>query len=75
LASDGATCGNASHATIRFRRGVLNIRRKSNTLKIIIPPGTVTETRQQTNGVIASELTFKFSTVKVVVTLDPPNTC
>jgi hypothetical protein len=53
-----------------------NIRRKNNTLKIIIPPGTVAETtRQQPNGVVTSELTFKFSTAKVVVTIDPPNTC
>jgi hypothetical protein len=52
-----------------------NIRRKNNTLKIIIPPGTVTETtRQQPNGVVTSELTFKFSTAKVVVT-DPPSIC
>jgi hypothetical protein len=53
-----------------------NIPRKNNTLKIIIPPGTVTETtRQQPNGVVTSKLTFKFSTAKVVVTIDPPSTC
>jgi hypothetical protein len=53
-----------------------NIRRKNNTLKIIIPPGTVTETaRQQPNGVVTSELTSKFSTAKVVVIVDPPCRC
>jgi hypothetical protein len=53
-----------------------NIRIKSNTLKIIVPPGTVTETtRQQPNGVVTSELTFKFCTAKVVVTVDPLSIC
>jgi hypothetical protein len=53
-----------------------DIRRKNNTLKFIIPPGTVTETtRQQPNGAVTSELTFKFSTAKVVVKVDPYSTC
>jgi hypothetical protein len=53
-----------------------NIWRKNNTLKIIVPPCTVTETtRKQANGVVTSELAFKFSTAKVVLTLDPPITC
>jgi hypothetical protein len=53
-----------------------NIRKKNNTLKCIVSPGTVTETtRQQPNGVVTSELTFKFSIAKVIVTIDPPNTC
>jgi hypothetical protein len=53
-----------------------NIRRKNNTLKTIIPPGTVTETtRQQPNGVVTSELAFKFSTAKIRFRVDPPSTC
>jgi hypothetical protein len=53
-----------------------NIRRKNNTLKIIIPPSTVTETtKRHPNCVVTSELTFRFSTAKVVVPVDPPNTC
>jgi hypothetical protein len=53
-----------------------NIRTKNNTLKIIVPPGTVIETtRRQPNGVVTSELTFKFSIAKVVVSADPPTTC
>jgi hypothetical protein len=53
-----------------------NIQRKNNTLKIIVPPGTVIEaTRQQPNGVVTSELTFKFSIAKVVVTEDPLSIC
>jgi hypothetical protein len=53
-----------------------NIRRKNNTLKIIIPPGTAIETtRRQPNVIATSELTFKFSTTKLVVAIDPPNTC
>jgi hypothetical protein len=53
-----------------------NIRRRNSTLKIIVPPGTVTETlRKQPNGIVTSEVTFKFSTAKVVVTVDPPSTC
>jgi hypothetical protein len=36
----------------------------------------VTETqRKQPNGIATSELTFKFNTAKVVVTVDPPSTC
>jgi hypothetical protein len=58
-----------------------NIRRRNSTLKIIVPPGTVTETlRKQPNCIVTSEVTFKFSTNKfstnkVVVTVDPPSTC
>jgi hypothetical protein len=53
-----------------------NTRRKNNTLKIIVPPGTVTKTtRQQHHCVITSQLTFKFSTARVVITTDPPSTC
>jgi hypothetical protein len=51
-----------------------DIRRRNNTLKIIVPHGTVTETlRKQRNGVVT--LTFKFNTVRVVVTVDPLSTC
>jgi hypothetical protein len=53
-----------------------NIRWRNSTLKIIVPPCTMTQTlRKQPNGVATSELTFKFSTAKVVVTVDPPSTC
>jgi hypothetical protein len=53
-----------------------NTRRKNYTMKIIVPHGTVTETmRKQPNGVVTSELAVRFSTTKVVVTVDPPNTC
>jgi hypothetical protein len=47
-----------------------NIQRKNNTLKVIIPPGTVTETtRQQPNSVVTSELTFKFSTANLAASI------
>jgi hypothetical protein len=53
-----------------------NIRRRNSAQTIIVPPGTVTETlRKHPNGIVTSELTFKFGTAKVVVTLDPPSTC
>eukprot|EP00873_Tetraselmis_striata_P032830 jgi/Tetstr1/453094/TSEL_003934.t1 len=42
----------------------------------MVPPGTLVErTWKNPNGVISSELTFTFSTAKVVVTKDPPTTC
>jgi hypothetical protein len=54
----------------------VNIRRRSSTLKIIVPPGTVTETlKKQPDGIVTSENTFKLSTAKVVITVDPPSTC
>jgi hypothetical protein len=53
-----------------------NIRRQNNTLKIVVPPGTMPGTmRQQVNGVVTSELSFKVSSAKGVITTDPPNTC
>jgi hypothetical protein len=66
------------HLTRQARADVAygNMRRRNSTLKIIVPPRTVTETlRKQPNGVVTSELTFKFSTAKVVVTADLPSTC
>jgi hypothetical protein len=53
-----------------------NIRRKNHTLKINVPPGTLTETTGlQPNGVVTPELTLKLRIAKVVVTIDPPSTC
>jgi hypothetical protein len=53
-----------------------NIRRRNSTLKIIVPPGTVTRTlRKHPNGVVTSELTLKFNTAKDVVTVNPQSTC
>eukprot|EP00873_Tetraselmis_striata_P000516 jgi/Tetstr1/420780/TSEL_011857.t1 len=57
-------------------KGYGNIRRRRNSLKIMVPPGTLVErTWKNPNRVISSELTFTFSTAKVVVTEDPPTTC
>eukprot|EP00873_Tetraselmis_striata_P016664 jgi/Tetstr1/436928/TSEL_025701.t1 len=57
-------------------KGYGNIRRRRNSLKIMVPPGTLVErTWKNPNGVISSEVTFTFSTAKVVVTEDPPTTC
>jgi hypothetical protein len=66
------------HLTRQSRADVAHgsIRRKNNALKVIVPLGTVpTTTRQQPDSVVTSELTFKFSTAKVVVTINPPMTC
>eukprot|EP00873_Tetraselmis_striata_P037489 jgi/Tetstr1/457753/TSEL_044298.t1 len=52
-------------------KGYGNIRRRRNSLKIMVPPGTLVErTWKNPNGVISSEVTFTFSTAKVVVTED-----